>query len=84
MRLSKEEVRQIVDNRKTSRLVQDIPVGSLVTLAPWCENSGRLAHVVSWVAWNPHSLMIQWIDEAGLKSEPVQALAANLVVLEEQ
>ena len=84
MRLSKDEVRRIVNTRKTDHLVQDIPVGTLVTLAPWCENSGRLAHVVSWVAWNPHALMIQYIDESGLRDEPVQALATNLVILEEQ
>ena len=58
-------------------------VGDLVTLKEWCKNSGRLAHVTEILWYDPNKVMIQYLDESGLKEKPVRAIKANLEVISE-
>ena len=82
MRLSKEEVERLTTVLRTNHRLDDIPDGSLVTLASWCKESGRLAHVVGRNSWNKHSCLIQYLDEEGQQEQPSLALASNLIILE--
>ena len=84
MRLSKQEVHRLTTVLRTNHRPKDLPVGSLVTLASWCENSGRLAHVVANSPVGGHAVQIQYLDEEGQRELPVNALASNLILLEEQ
>ena len=82
MRLTKKEVQRLTSALRLSMTSRDLSPGSLVTLASWCKNSGRLAHVISRDSWDPSSCKIQYLDSDGLHEPPVTALARNLILLE--
>ena len=58
-------------------------VGDLVRIQKWCKNKGRLAHVVEVAGLNNVWVMLQYLDEEGLKLPPSEARAENLELISE-
>ena len=55
-------------------------VGDLVMLKKWCRDRGRLAHVMSIEL--ARYVVIQFLDEEGLKQEPIVANRGNVEVVQ--
>ena len=66
---------------------RDIEPGDLVRIAPWCANKFRIAHV-TFVAWyDKRNIMIQYLDQEGLKNDPSQAIGGphgNLELIDDK
>ena len=62
--------------------VQPTPeVGTLCKIAPWCKNKGRLVHVVETLWWDKKTVVVQYMDPAGMKVEPSKVAVGNLITL---
>ena len=59
----------------------ELALGMLVQIAPWCKNKWRLAQIVEISPWCARDCRIQYIDKDGLANNPTRAIRENLIIL---